>query len=268
MPEGRLSWEAAVDWLKNQPWSAELVSACYFDNPPEDACERFRASEEWKATRELLPNPPGRAIDFAAGRGISSYALAKDGWTVTALEPNPSASVGHQAIEALSRALGLSIQTVSGRGEDLPFGDETVDLFYCRQGLHHAADLDKTCREAVRVLKPGGVFLATREHVISKPEDLEKFFAVHPLHHLYGGENAFLIERYEAALKQAGLRDLRSMSPSSTPINLFPSSFEKEKQKISELMGVPLELVPDWILQYKDLLDQSPGRLYSFWGLK
>ena len=52
------------------------------------------------------------------------------------------------------------------------------------------------CEEVARVLKPGGTFIATREHVISKKEDLPVFLANHPLHRFYGGENAFVLQKY------------------------------------------------------------------------
>lgn len=58
---------------------------------------------------------------------------------------------------------------------------------FARQVLHHARNLEMLCREVSRVLKPHGIFIATREHVISKPEDLARFLKKHPLHQFYGG---------------------------------------------------------------------------------
>ena len=42
-----------------------------------------------------------QALDLGAGRGISSYALAREGWQVTALEPDPSMLIGAGAIRSL-----------------------------------------------------------------------------------------------------------------------------------------------------------------------
>src|SRR6202040_1201267 len=123
--------------------------------------------------------------------GISSYALARDGWRVTALEPDPSDVVGAGAIEQLAAVSNLPIEVVRDWGETLPFADATFDLVYGRQVLHHARDLRTLCAEMGRVLKSGGTFLATREHVIFRDADLAVFLAEHPLHRLYGGENAY-----------------------------------------------------------------------------
>ena len=172
MNDNYVSWDAAVEWMRNQPECAELVKACFYDDPLRNAAERYYASTEWQAVRALTSAKRGRALDLGAGRGISSYALARDGWQVCALEPDPSNVVGAGAIRALARDAKLDIQVEQNWGESLPYTDETFDLVYGRQVLHHASDLRQLCREAARVLKPGGIFIATREHVISRHADL------------------------------------------------------------------------------------------------
>src|SRR3989304_10231248 len=97
-----MTWEEAVLWLKQQPDQTELVKACFFDDPLIETAERYYKSSEWEAVRELIPNPQGKALDLGAGRGISSYALAKDGWDTTALEPDKSKIVGAGAIRSLA----------------------------------------------------------------------------------------------------------------------------------------------------------------------
>ena len=185
-----MTWEQAVQWLREQPGQSELVKACFFDDPLLNAARRFHQSEEWAETRKRLPDPRGKALDLGAGRGISSYALAKDGFYVTALEPDPSALVGAEAIRNLAEESGLPIAVAREWGERLPFADNSFDVVHGRQVLHHARSLPELCKEVARVLKPGGVFIATREHVVDVPEELPAFLASHPLHHLYGGENA------------------------------------------------------------------------------
>lgn len=262
----KMSWEEAVSWLINHPEISmrDLARACYFDGTPLDAAARFADSLEWIASRDLLLSPPGKALDLGAGRGLASFALARDGWSVTAIEPDPSALVGRTAIVEMIRESGLAIEAIDARAEALPFADETFDVVYCRQALHHASNLKQMCREALRVLKKGGVFLATREHVISKNSDLNGFLDRHPLHFLYGGEYAYTLDEYKNALCSSNIRNIDIYSPMASMINLFPSTYEAERKRMARIAGVAPEDLPDYIFRLRDAYDQNPGRLYSF----
>jgi len=136
------TWEEAVIWLRSQPDKADLVRACFYDDPLFAASERYYASTEWAAVRQLLAGRRGKALDLGAGRGISSYALAKDGWDVTALEPDSSDVVGANAIRQLIKETDLNIAVVEEFGENLPFEPETFDIVFGRAVLHHANGYD------------------------------------------------------------------------------------------------------------------------------
>ena len=236
--EGVGTWEAAVQHLRADPAAQDLVRACFYDDPLVEAAERFRGSSEWSATWKLLP-APGAALEIGAGRGIASFALARGGWQVTALEPDPSATVGAAAIRALAGASGVNIEVVEQWGETLPFGPDSFDLVYCRAVLHHARDLPRLCLEAARVLRPGGMFCAVREHVISTLDDLPTFLAAHPLHRLYGGEHAYLLAEYVDAIARAGLGLVALPGPFSSDINLFPDTKLGLKRRIGRRLRLP-----------------------------
>lgn len=271
------TWEQAVQWLREQPEYQELVLAAYYDDPLPAAAERYWRSEEWQAIRPLLPPTPGLALDVGAGRGIASYALAKEGFAVISLEPDASALVGAQAIRDLAEASGLPIQVTQEFSERLPFADAQFDVVFARAVLHHTSDLAAACREIFRVLKPDGRLLAVREHVISRPEDLPAFLDLHPLHKIYGGENAFLLQQYEAAIRAAGFRLHSVLTPFESAINFSPHTatslraelaarvtrqFPGAKALVVRLLGVP----PLWAVARRVLgcIDHRPGRLYSF----
>ena len=271
------TWEQAVQWLREQPEQQELVLAAYYDDPLAAAADRYWRSEEWQAIRPLLPSTPGRALDVGAGRGIASYALAKEGFAVTALEPDASALVGAQAIRCLADASGLPIEVTQEFSERLPFADAQFDVVFARAVLHHTSDLAAACHEFLRVLKPGGRLLAVREHVISRPEDLPAFLDLHPLHKLYGGENAFLLEQYEVAIRAAGFQLHSVLTPFESAINFSPYTeislraelavritrrFPVAKGLVASLLGVQSL----WAVARRVLgrIDHRPGRLYSF----
>lgn len=275
------SWEEAVESLRQQPDKVQLVRDCYYDDPLTVAAQRYWQSEEWAAIRNLLAGASGSALDVGAGRGIASYAMARDGFAVTALEPDPSSIVGGGAIRGLAQEAGLGIHVVEEFSERLPFPDESFDVVFARAVLHHTRDLEGACREFIRVLKPGGRLIAVREHVISRPEDLPKFFEIHPLHHLYGGENAFQLGQYVAALERAGFAALKVLTPWRSPVNFAPYSLTEFRGELARRIsfGIPgvqpllrgLFAIPGiWpiVSRIMEYVDHRPGRLYSFVGRK
>jgi len=272
-----VTWEEAVLWLRKQTEQEQLVRDCYYDDPLLAAAKRYQQSGEWNAIRQYVPDTGGRALDVGAGRGIASYALACEGFSVTALEPDRSAIVGAGAIRSLATESALHLEVVEDFSETLPFRDESFDVVFARAVLHHTRNLEGACREFYRVLKPGGLLLAVREHVISRAEDLPQFLAQHPLHRLYGGENAFLLTRYRKAISGAGFKVLEELSPWHSAINYFPQTEASLKQELisraaknsklaGRIFGFLLACPGIWPLACFLLskIDQRPGRLYSF----
>lgn len=226
-----MTWEQAVEWYCSQPGNDAAVAANYFDRDVVAAAKRFSGSPEFRATLRLLParlrNPRAKLLEIGAGVGIASYAFAVNGFDVTALEPDPSDIVGAGAIRRVADRTATPIHVVQEWGERLPFVDGEFDVVYARQVLHHARDLRQLCAEAARVLRPSGVFIAVREHVIRSPEDLPAFLASHPLHSLYGGEHAYLLTEYETAIRDAGLSLTQLLGPFESVINYYPATPEQ-----------------------------------------
>ena len=268
-----MSWEDAVRWLLDQPDQAELARSAYLDLPLADAARRYRQSAEYAALRQLLPAVRGRVLDLGAGNGILSYALAADGWQVTAVEPDPSALVGAGAIRSLAAETGTAIEVVEAFGEAIPLADAGYDLVIARQALHHAGDLARFCKEMARLTRPGGLVVTLRDHVISGPEQMRAFLDAHPLHRLYGGENAFTIPQYADALAGAGLVVERTIGSLASVINYAPfteadirnaaiAPFQALMRPVAAML---LRLVPLWLLQrLASAVDRRPGRLVSF----
>lgn len=259
-----MTWEESVEWLRNQPDQQELVKGAFYDDPLLEAAERYANSSEWMAICTFLPSQKGAVLDIGAGRGIASFAFAKNGWKVTALEPDDSNLVGAGAIRNLTEEASLEIDVVQEWGESLPFADAAFKVVHCRQVLHHARDLRKLCAEINRVLQPGGIMIATREHVISRKEDLDVFLERHPLHYLYGGENAYLLKEYVQAIVNAGMRIEHVLNPLASDINLYPDTIKATKASMAARLGVPTWIIPNIALRIYGALSNAPGRLYTF----
>jgi SAM-dependent methyltransferase len=270
------TWEQAVASLLESHEGRALARDCYFDGTALEAGQRYWASQEWQAARVLLPAVTGTALDVGAGRGIASYALARDGWRVCALEPDASTLVGAGAIRSLASATAYPIEVSEAFGEQLPFHSGQFELVVARQSLHHARDLRVLLGELYRVLRPGGRLVALREHVISRASDLARFHAIHPLHRLYGGEHAYLLEQYTAAITDAGFSLHRVIAPLESPINYAPLTRETLADGIAGQLPARFgarqiarrllrsRTVMTMTLKLLTRVDNRPGRLYSF----
>jgi hypothetical protein len=261
----KLTWESAVQELVGDPSMNQLVQACYFDLDVEVAYERWLASAEWTAILLMLPKNRGRAIEFGAGRGLLSCALAEHGWEVIAVEPDRSSLVGTGCIRALAHRRGVCVRVVEEYAESVSLEAGQADLVVCRQAMHHAKDLSSFCARASALLKLGGQFWGLREHVVENEHQLRSFLQQHPLHNRYGGEHAYTLREYRVALQAAGLRITAEIGPYDSDINLAPGSVEQLRSRWTSRFGIMIgtHVFSLWLTCVRRLR-RPPGRLYSF----
>ena len=267
----------AIRSLRQDPQHADLVRDAYLGPDVADSAYRFSASEEFRAVRKLLDQSiqGSRVLDVGAGVGIASYAFLKAGaHKVYALEPDRSDLVGLGALRTLSNS--HPIVPLQAFSETIPLADEVVDIVYARQVLHHTRDLARALRECARVLRPGGIFVACREHVVKDEADKVKFLEDHVVHQMAGGENAYRLREYTQAITQAGLTLEAVLNPYESVINYFPTPKEQvERQRTRQIRrnlskwgryALRIPLLRQLIIRYGDA--SYPGNMYSFIATK
>ena len=270
-----ISVDDAIRRLRDDPDYADLVRDAYLGRDVRDSAERFLQSGEFEALRRLLGAKLDNAdvLDVGAGTGIASLAMVASGARrVIALEPDASDEVGRGAIARLDPA--RRIEVVDAFGEDIPLENAVVDVVYARQLMHHAENLNRLVSECARVLRPGGVFIACREHVVDDAAELQAFLSFHPVHQLAGGENAYSLPEYLHALEAADLEILEVLGPWDSIINAFPLVRTARELKHHAraalkrrfgLFGVAVGLIPGvQALVRSRIQRKTPGRLYTF----
>jgi SAM-dependent methyltransferase len=272
--------DEAIVTLRQDPQHAALVRDAYLGPDVLDSATRFMTSGEFIQLKKLLGKKleGGTVVDLGAGTGIASYAFAKSGAAhVWAVEPDTSGEVGRGALARL--VSGLPVEIVDAVGEHLPLRDDSADIVYARQVLHHATDLRKVLEECRRVLKRGGTFIACREHVANSPEELRLFLDSHPVHRLAGGEHAFALQEYLSAIRLSGLTLVKVYGPLDSVINTFPEIRTEEERiryprvrlerKLGRLGGALASFPGVRGFMWRRLAAHTvPGALHSFVAVK
>ena len=265
----------AVRTIRSRPEMAGLIEDSYLDTDAAGYWDRFHQSAEFAAVLRLIGRGTAglRVLDLGAGVGMAALAFARSGAAfVCAAEPDSSEEVGYRSL--LGRPPDdHQVSVVEAFGETLPFADETFDLVYCRQVLHHARHLDRMVAEMARVARRGGQVLACREHVVRNPRDLARFLRNHPVHALAGNEHAFRLQEYERAFSRAGLVLGPVLRPLESVINAYP-----RVRTDAELASLPARWLARLgpagrVLSRSRALDpflravvvrRSPGSMYTF----
>jgi ubiquinone/menaquinone biosynthesis C-methylase UbiE len=114
--------------------------------------------------RELLPwglagvDAGERVLEFGPGFGATTRVLADGPGTLNVLELEPG------YCRRLERKLGSKVTVTQGDATAMPYEDGSFSGVVCFTMLHHlpSAELqDRAFAEALRVLRPGGVFAGT-----------------------------------------------------------------------------------------------------------
>lgn len=115
----------------------------------------------------LKPKDTDMVLDVASGTGEPGLTIATmlRGGKVIAIDL--AEGMLDVAIENANRRGIKNFETMTGDASDLPFPDNSFDAISCRFGFMFFPDMLLATKEILRVLKPGGRFVAT---VWNEPE--------------------------------------------------------------------------------------------------
>ncbi|MGI8711977.1 MAG: methyltransferase domain-containing protein [Solirubrobacteraceae bacterium] len=104
--------------------------------------------------------PRDRVLDIGAGTGLLTLAAAGEAAHVTALDISPA--MCRHLEDKLARCSIDNVDVLAGTASELPLADGSIDVILSNYCFHHLRNPDKrlALAEAIRVLRPGGRFVA------------------------------------------------------------------------------------------------------------
>ena len=106
----------------------------------------------------MNPSQNAKLIDVASGTGDIAKLFSKKGNNIpeiTCIEPNNEMfQEGKNNLKDYK-----NINWINAKAESLPVKDNVYDFYSISYGIRNVTDINKSLREAYRVLKPGGRFM-------------------------------------------------------------------------------------------------------------
>jgi ubiquinone/menaquinone biosynthesis C-methylase UbiE len=150
----------------------------------------------------------GRILEIGAGEAWLSAEISKLPGVVEVITTDYSPKLLKEYAPRIFKLLKANCSKITrtpGDFHKLDFPNNHFDFVVCSAVLHHAANMVQVLREAKRVLKPGGRFVAIREPVwpLMKLESRAKKDA--PIDHETCPDNCHSLTHYKELFKQASL---------------------------------------------------------------
>ena len=167
-----------------------------------DRLRRWTRRRLLERLRSIVAPDGSRLLDLGGGSGVTTVEFGEGARELYVIEPDA------RKTERGLRA-GAPVTFVTGVAEAIPFEDGRFDRVVSLMSFHHFSDGDRACREAARVLSPGGRFTVYDIHRSSLAARWLSLFVRHRGHSPGGFANA---EELAQKLGNAGFHDVRRES--------------------------------------------------------
>ncbi|GIW10730.1 MAG: hypothetical protein KatS3mg061_1787 [Dehalococcoidia bacterium] len=129
----------------------DAVAATYAARYAQPGPAGYALASRWQRIWELIGEPPGPALDAGCGPGLLLAALAEQGRMAIGVDLSP----------AMVQLAAVRGPAVVGALEALPFASGQFGLVVAAGAIEYVADDQRALAELVRVLRPGGVLIAS-----------------------------------------------------------------------------------------------------------
>ena len=109
---------------------------------------RFRLIRRLLAGRQF-----NRLLEIGYGSGVFMPELAQRSTELYGIDPHPMP----REVEAALAKHGIKASLATAGAESLPFDDGFFDCAVSVSAIEYVDDIDRACRELIRVLRPGGI---------------------------------------------------------------------------------------------------------------
>jgi ubiquinone/menaquinone biosynthesis C-methylase UbiE len=140
---------------------------------------RLDVESEYTVLRTMVASPPGPIVDLGCGAGLMLRRLSHDLPGVHLIGVDVSRAMLEEAMAQL-RENAETADFVRAQVPDLPFVDHSLGVVLAIGLVHFVSDLDHLLREAARVLKPRGRFVATTYEPSLFTRSLHQRAGLHP----------------------------------------------------------------------------------------
>ena len=168
--------------------------------PIGDRLRRYTRRELLDRLHTVLEPAGCRLLDMGGGTGVTTVEFAKGAKEVYVLEPDS------QKTERGVRA-GAPVTFVNAVAEEIPFEAGRFDRAVSLMSFHHFSDGAKACREAARVLAPGGRFVV---YDIDRSSFHARWLAMFASHRGHAPLSFATPEELVRRISEAGFRSVRT----------------------------------------------------------